>query len=94
MPCKYFAPNGKPSKLFDSLYKVFIDRGMSEENAEKEAIRVWMMTRSENFTRWFGDWEGDAQLNRDILMQEAKKLAPQVKGIYADSFAKDIEGLP
>jgi hypothetical protein len=60
MACKYFAPNGNPSKLFDSLYSVMQERYPNDPAyAEKEAVRTWMMTRSDNFKNWFGNWENN-----------------------------------
>lgn len=94
MPCKYFAPNGQPSKLFDNLFDFYkASYGEEEEErAEKEAVRIWTMTRSDNFKQWFGDWETAIDVVNPRLELEAKSLALGINNIYRVGFQLDIQG--
>jgi hypothetical protein len=44
-----FAPNGKPSKLFDTLLDYF-------KGDKKKAITAKAKVYSNKFLDWFGDW--------------------------------------
>lgn len=43
------APNGKESKLYESLSKLIGDK--------EEALRAWAKVYTPSFKQWFGDWE-------------------------------------
>ena len=43
------APNGKESKLFNSILKVQPDK--------EQALRMWAKVYTPMFKLWFGDWE-------------------------------------
>lgn len=75
MPCKYISPNGEPSKLFDSLFSVYKERyNGNEEYAERNAVTTWLLTRSDKFIEWFGDWETKAAGKNKKLINEALSL--------------------
>ena len=57
MACKYYANNGKPSNLFDSLYEHYKGVNKSEKASEVAAATSWLATNTENFYRFFGNWK-------------------------------------
>lgn len=57
MPCKYFAPNGKPSQLFDKLFQYYSTvQKFSPKKAELMAVTSWLATRSKAFSAFAGTW--------------------------------------
>lgn len=79
MPCKYFASNGKPSMLYDSLYKHYIQEHNGDTAmAEKHAVTTWMQTRTENFKKWFGDWEGKQGVDNKVSQIVDENGEPKV----------------
>ncbi len=50
--CKYEAPNKQPSKLYDDLYNLL---------GEDPARRVWGYTKTDEFKKFFGEWDTDPQ---------------------------------
>jgi hypothetical protein len=92
MPCKYYVRDGVPSKLFDSLFSIMKERYNGDEvKAEKEAVRIWSMTRSDNFKNWFGDWEIEVNANNPKLLEEAKSLSGKVNKMYEEYFKQNVK---
>src|SRR5690606_31025737 len=57
---RVLAPNGQDSTLFQTL--------LEETGNRAEALRLYAMTHTPFFKRWFGDWEGLAHQDRFILL--------------------------
>lgn len=75
-----FAPNGKPSKLFDTLLDYF-------QGDRKKAIVAKAKVYSNKFRKWFGDWTAEEKENVSKVVDENGE--PLV--VWHVSYAKDFE---
>lgn len=83
MACKYYAPNGKSSKLFDSLFSHF-SKYASDADAERMSAGIYLYTRTLEFKEQFGDWQSENMPVDPLLLAEVKSLSKSVTGIYED----------
>lgn len=54
--CKYYAPNGNPSNLYDRLHTFYRSKGMNPVQAELAATTSWLATQTDKFTDFAGKW--------------------------------------
>ena len=58
MACKYTAPNGNKSKLYDSVYKV---------HGHKTALKTWATAQTESFKDWY---TGEVDKNGEAIVTD------------------------
>lgn len=68
--CKYFAPNGKPSLLFDRLFSFYKSEGLSDRQAELAATTSWLGTRTKAYTDFAGHTEDETTTPRTKTIDE------------------------
>src|SRR5574338_265861 len=70
MTCQYFAPNGKPSRLFDQLY---------QEYGQQIAVNAWLYTKSKIFKTEAEGAETDANGEVTIDFLKSKGLVDNIR---------------
>jgi hypothetical protein len=90
MPCKYFAPNGQPSKLFEGLFTHYYDReGYDSKKAEISAVKDWLQARDPKFREQFaGDEVTDE--NGEVKLEYVVKLEDYERSIQAADRLKGV----